>query len=196
MCPATIALVGVAASAAGALGTGISSAESASYQAQVAKNNAQIARQNAQYSAGAGAAQTETEGLKARAASAAVEAGEAANNLDVGSGSPADVLTSERELGALDTATVANRAAETVYGYQTQAAGFQAQSELDQSQVGWDIAGGLLKAGGDVGSNPTADSTLGSLLSPSSSTSASGANLTYTWMQGPLTGGTSLEDLF
>jgi hypothetical protein len=136
--------------AASAILGGVSSAESASYGAQVAKNNALIATQNAGYSAGAGSAQTEQEGLKAAAQLGDVRAAAAANNLNVNSGSPAAVQVGQRELGELDTATVANRAAEAVYGYTSQAEGFQAQSSLLSSEVPYDLVGGALKAGGDV----------------------------------------------
>lgn len=147
MCLATAAVL---ASAAGSVGGGIAAGNAANYQAQVAKNNSTIATQNARYTAAAGSAQVEQQGLKARAQNANVKVGAAANGLDVNSGSALDVETSQRELGALDTATVANRAASAVAGYQDQAENFSAQSKLDSSEAPWDYTGGLLKGFGTV----------------------------------------------
>ena len=115
-------------------------------RAQVAANNATIARQNEAYSAQATSVNTTQEGLKARAADAGVKEAAAANNLDVTSGSPAEVEVSQRELGALDVAQTASRGAQEVYGYGAQAANFEGQEKLESSQVAPDIAGGVLGA--------------------------------------------------
>lgn len=179
MCPGTIALTAAAVSAAGAISGGIAQGNAANYQGQVAANNATIARQNATYSAGAAAATTERAGLKARAQDAGVRSGIAANGLDVNSGSAADVQTSQRELGALDTGTVANNGALQVYGYQTQATGYQAQSTLDKQEAGADVAGGFMKAAGTLLANPTVDSFGSSLLSGAPSLPSN-----YSWMAG------------
>jgi hypothetical protein len=146
MCPGTLAIIAAGTAAAGSLLKGVTSAESASYQAQVARNNATISRQNAAYSAGAAEVDTERAGLEARAHSASVRAALAANNVDVNSGSPADVQASERVKGALDTATVANRGAQKVYGYEGQATSFQSEANLKQSEVIPDLLMGGLGA--------------------------------------------------
>ena len=147
---AFLPLIGLAASAGGTLLGGIASGEAAGYQAQVAKNNAIAERQNAQHAANAGSAQIEQAGLKARAQGADVRAGLAANNVDVNSGSAGDIQTSQREISALDTATVGNRAAEQVYGYETQATSYEAESKLYAAQEPFDIAGGVLGAAGSI----------------------------------------------
>jgi hypothetical protein len=114
---------------------GIANANAAHYQAQVATNNATIAKQNANYSASAASAQIERAGLKARAQLGSVRAGLAASGVDVNSGSAADTQISEREIGQLDTATVANNAALKVYGYQMQGANFTAQRGRRQAML-------------------------------------------------------------
>ena len=152
---AFLPLVAAGLSAGSSLLGGISKAESAGYQGQIASNNALTAARNANYSAAAGSAQTEQAGLKARAELGNVRAGLAANNLNVNTGSAADVQTSQREVGDLDTATVASRAAEAVYGYRVQGSDFRAQAAADRAQIGPDIAGGILSAGGSLaGSAP------------------------------------------
>lgn len=147
---AFLPLLAVGLGAAGSVMGGISQANAASYQAQVARNNAVAARQNAQYAAGATSANITQAGLKDRAQGANLKASIAANNLDVNTGSPSDVETSQREIGALDTANTAMRGANQVYGYETQATSFEAQAKLDQSQVLPDILGGVFKGAGSL----------------------------------------------
>lgn len=168
--------LGAGAAAAGSVLQGVSSANAAHYQAQVANNNAITERQNAQHAAAATSVQTEQAGLKARSQDAGVRASIAANNLDVSTGSPVDVQQSEHELGQLDVAQTASRGAEQVYGYETQAVSDKAQSNLYQSEVAPDIAGGVLKGAG-------------SLLS--GSPSLPGA---YQWMSGGGGDGGSTQD--
>jgi hypothetical protein len=167
--------IALAASAGGSVLSGLSQANAAGYQAQIARNNAQIARQNAAYSAQAGSAQITAAGEKARQQQGNVRAAIAANGIDVSSGSAADVQVSQREIGALDVANVAQRAANTVYGYQTQATDYQAQANLDQSEVAPDIFGGVLKGigslAGGIPSLPNAFSWMGG-----NSTNASGGD--------------------
>lgn len=165
MCPGTLALIAAGTAAAGAIGGGIASANAASYQAKVAQNNAITARQNAGYAAAAGSSQVTQQGLKAAAQEGSLRTGIAASGVDVNSGSAAEVQTSQRVLDSLDTSQVANRAAEQVYGYGTQATSFDAQSKLDKAQVPWDVAGGFLKAAGSLAGNPSVDSSVSSLLS-------------------------------
>ncbi len=155
MCPGTMAMVALGAKVAGDVISGVSKAQSASYQAQVSRNNATIERQNAAYSAGAAAANTEREGLKARAELSGQRAAFAANNMGVNSGSAADVQVGQRMLGGLDTATVASKGARDVYGYQAKAVGYQAQANLKQAEVVPDYIGTALSVVGDVaGASP------------------------------------------
>jgi hypothetical protein len=152
---------------------GISAGNAAAYQATVARQNAVIASQNAQRAAMATSSQTTDAGLKARSQDAMVRAAGAANNLDVNTGSPVDVQTSQREVGALDVANTAERGALATYGYETQASGESAQANLAQSQVIPDYLGGAL--GG-----------VGSLLSASPNLPSN-----YSWMAGGGTQGGS-----
>ena len=174
---AALPFMALAASAGGPLIGGITSALSANYQSQVARNNAQIAGNNANYSASAGAAQTEQAGLRARAVGANTKASLAAQNVDVGTGSAADVQTSQAGLSRLETATVANRAAEQVYGYRTQELSYSAQAKADQAQILPDILGGVLGAAGGAAKAATDIPGVSSLLSGPSSAPAN-----YAWM--------------
>ncbi len=106
--------------------------DAANYQAQVAANNSIIAQQNAAYAAKAGEAQAETQGQKSRNMQGAITAALAANNVDVNSGSAADVRIGQRQAGLLDTENVRQDAALRAYGFKTQATNFQAESGLDK----------------------------------------------------------------
>ena len=174
MCPGTLAIIGLAAGAAGSVLKGVTAAESASYNAQVARNQAIVESQNAQHAAGATAATTEEAGLKARAEGGNVRAAVAANNLDVNTGSPADVQTSQRVIGGFNEAVTANKGAEAVYGYQTQATNEASQAILDQSQVIPDILGGVLGGVGDIAG--------GASNLPGGGGGGSGGPGTYDWM--------------
>ena len=172
---------------AGSVLKGVTAAESASYNAQVARNQAIVESQNAQHAAGATAAATEKTGLEERAAGANARAGLAANNLDVNTGSPATVQEGNRTLGAFDQAVTANRGAEAVYGYQTQATNDQAKAILDQSQVGPDIAGGVLGGVGDIASGA-------SNLPTGGGGGGGGGPGTYDWMMSGQQQGVSADE--
>ena len=136
--PAVYAIAGAAASVAGTVVSAMGAEQSAkaqqqsaAYQAQVAANNATIANQNAEAATKAGATQATTQSLQNRARLGAVVAGEAANNVDVTSGSAVDVQQTQRELGQLDVETTVNNANLQAYGYRSQATGYTAQSGLE-----------------------------------------------------------------
>lgn len=148
---AFLPVLGTLAGVAGAITTGNAQAQAANYQGQVASNNALIARQNAAHAAQSSSVNTEAAGIKAAQQDAGVKAAGAANNLDVSTGSPTVVQEAQHGIGALDVANTANKGAEAVYGYQTQATGFRAQSELDKAQAPGDELAGFLKAGSLIG---------------------------------------------
>ncbi len=183
MCPGTMAVIALGAKVAGDVISGVGKAQSASYQAQVARNNAQIERQNAAYSAGAAAANTERAGLKARAELSAVRAAGAAGNLDVNSGSNANVQVGQRMIGGQDVATVANKGALQVYGYQSKATGYQAEANLKQAEVIPDYVGTALNVVGDVaGGSSSLPSGGGPTASPSLIESSASVPSDYSWM--------------
>ena len=156
---AAAAALGAVVSAYGAISQGQATAAADKYQAQVAANNAIIANQNAEYAIQSGQAKATTQGLQNRAQMGRVVAAEAASGVDVNTGSAADVQTTQREIGNVDTAQVVNNAAITAYGYRTQETNFQANSQLlaaeaPQAAAAGDIAaaGGLLSSAGSLGS--------------------------------------------
>jgi hypothetical protein len=157
-------VAGAAMSAASSISQGNAAAAAAGqnarmseYQAQVARNNQIIANQNAEHEAEVGMEQAGRKSQEGAAVGAKIKAATAANGIDPNSGSAARVAQSQREIAKLDTETVLNNSQQKVYGYRAQAANFGGQAGLDTeqenlqwNQVGSDISGGYLKAGGTL----------------------------------------------
>lgn len=157
---ATISLGSTALSAGvgviGALSNAAAQRKQAEYQAQVARNNALIAEQNARAATATGEAAAQAQSFRSRAAGAAIESGQGASGIDIGSPSLTDVRQSQASTGRLDVENVMQRARLQAYGFGTQATGYQAQAGL------YDMAGSQAQTAGTIGA-------FGSLLSGASS---------------------------
>lgn len=152
-------IAGTGISAVGALEAGQAQAANASYQAQVARNNAQVAQQNAAWTTQSGEAQAAAQGQKSRAAVGSLVAAQGANNIDVNTGSAAEVKTGAQEMANLDTKTTMSNAARSAYGYEVAATSNTAQAGLYSQEAGQASTGGAI-------------SSLGSFLSGISSVGA------------------------
>lgn len=153
------AIAGAAVSAYGSISAGAAKSKADAYQAQVAQNNSTIAQRNAQYSEEAGAAQATEKSLQGAQQLGKIKASQAANGVDVNSGSAADVQASQRQINQLDTENTMQQSVLQAYGYRQQAASYAGQSGLDQAESGQDFeagvlsgAGGLLGSAGSIGS--------------------------------------------
>lgn len=147
------AVLGVASAVVGgvsALEQGAAQQNMLNYQAEVANNNAIIANQNAEHAIQAGQEQAAAKSRQVAAQVGAIKTAQAANNVDVNTGSAADVQASQRETGKLDTETILNNADLTAYGYRANAANFKAQAGLDQTAGSQAMIGGILKGTGSV----------------------------------------------
>lgn len=140
-------VAGLAASALGSVASGRQQAASAKYNSQVATNNAAIVQQNATFAGEEGAANAAIEQQKTRATVGGIKAAQAANGIDVNSGSDVDVRSSAAELGELNAINIRSNAARSAYGQQTQASSDTAQAQLDKQEAGYDSEAGYLKAG-------------------------------------------------
>lgn len=125
--------LGAAISAGGTLLGGLATMSQMNYQAKVAENNAKIAQQNATAAEQAGEQQAAAQSRKEAAQMGAIVASQAANGIDVNTGSAVDVQESQRELGKLDTENVMRNAEMQAYGYRTQSTNYEAQAKADQS---------------------------------------------------------------
>lgn len=129
------------------------------YQAQVARINSQIDLQNRDYALNVGEIQATQEGMKAGQQFGQIRAAEGASNLDVNSGSAADVQRSQKQITAIDLTQIRSNAAKTAYDYDV-------KSVMDTNQASLDVmAGANAKTAGDIGAM---SSILGSVSSVSS----------------------------
>lgn len=151
MCIATAAIIlGVASTGiatAGAIEQGNARADAAAYSAQVARNNAVVAEQDAQYALQAGEADAATSGRRGADRLAAIKTAQAANNLDVNSGSAVDVRAGQAKTNTLDTLTVKNNALLKAYGYRNQGAGYTATAGLQEREGSAARTAGYLSGG-------------------------------------------------
>lgn len=129
------------------IGTGlgtVSNAIAGGYQARVAANNAKLATEDQQNALSAGQTAAEEEKIKTGSMVASEKVAQAANNLDVNSGSPLAVRQSTQKVGDLDAALIQYNAARTAYGYGIQAADNKAQSHLLQLAGAFNTARGSM----------------------------------------------------
>ena len=153
----SFAEIGAAASALGgvvqAFGSiqqGQAQSQAAAYNAQVAQQNAQIQQQNATWAAQSGEEQAAAQEQRTRAQVGAIKAAEAADNIDVNSGSAVDVRSSAAELGELSALNIRSNAAKQAYGYETQSWNAQAQANLDQANAAYAQQAGEIGAASDL----------------------------------------------
>lgn len=146
----TLAEVGSVASgvvgAVGAIASANAQSAAAKYNAEVAQQNAKIAQQNAAWAGQAGEQQAAVEQQKTRARVGAIVSSEAANNIDVNSGSAVDVRSSASELGELSALTIRSNAAKEAYGDVTQSWSQQAQANLDKQNAAAAESAGMIGA--------------------------------------------------
>lgn len=151
---ATIGLLGSLASGAigggSAIMGGIAKSQSESYQSQVAYNNAIIAERQATAAKEAGDAQAFGNDLKTANTMGQQKVTQAANGLDVNTGSAVDVRTSTEQLGRLDTLTILHNASKAAMGADFQAANFRSEGAARQASSDNAITAGFLSAAGSV----------------------------------------------
>jgi len=128
-------------SAAGSLLGGISGFQQSRYAADQAEINANLARTTGQR-------EEEASKLKYGALGAEQKAAQAANGIDVDSGSAVAVRDSTAAVGALDAAMIHYKAARSAFGY-------EAQAKLDRAAAIGSLVKGTLGAGNSLlgGSN-------------------------------------------
>lgn len=139
MDPASLSLIGTVVggitSFVGQMSSASAAASQANYQAQVARNNQVIADQNSRYAAAAGEGRAQSQSFKNRAVAGAIEAGQGASGIDLGSPTLEDVRTSAATVGRLDTATIAQEAQLQSRGYSQQGVNYGAQAGLYDMQA-------------------------------------------------------------
>lgn len=112
----------------------------ADYQATVAKNNADIARMAGARVVQAGEVKADTTSLATAGKVSKIKANQAANGIDVNTGSAVDVRSDAVASGQTDAETALSDAKLANWGYRTQAGTYEAQAGLDTAQGGLDRA--------------------------------------------------------
>lgn len=134
----TVAAVSIGSSIAGGILGAFGSEKKADaeaqadmYKAQVARNNAIIAERKAGQTREAGGIEAENNDLKTKSKIAEATVVQAANGLDVNTGTNVDVRNSMADLGRLDTLTIISNAAKKAQDFEVQAMNFNAEGQLD-----------------------------------------------------------------
>ena len=116
-------------------------------QANLADTNAQIAELGAQSALAQGAKEEQRSRLQTTALKKSQRVALAANGVDLGQGSAAELLTSTDLMGDIDANTIKANAVRSAWGYRTQATNYQNQALMDRAS-----AGGISPVGGAVSS--------------------------------------------
>lgn len=134
---AALAKIAMATQAAGAATSAVGSYYSAkgqksalNFKAGIADLNARVAEQNAQQSFEQGQQQIAAQTLKAGQLKGAQRAALAANGVDLGVGSAAEILDSTDMMKDVDLDTMRASVAKAAWGHRTQATGFQNEALL------------------------------------------------------------------
>jgi hypothetical protein len=135
-----LAVAGTAMQAIGQVRQGQAAKAAADYNAQVANNNAIVAEQQAQ-------SQAMVQGRRATMQNGGLLANMAANGVDVGEGSPLDILSQSAANAEMDRQNI-------IYNGRVKAQSLRNQAQLDTfqgetaQQNGWMSAAGTLLSGG------------------------------------------------
>lgn len=152
-------LFGGLLSAFGAEKSGQAQQQMYNYQAAVAQINSSTDKQNMEYSLYQGEEQAEKFGIQAGQRQAAIRTAYSAGNIDVNSGSAAQVQGSQKTLTGIDTAQIRENAAKTAYDYDV-------RSVMDTNQATLDVmAGQNAKIAGDINATASILGTAGSVSS-------------------------------
>jgi len=147
--------VSAAGSAKGAGKQGAAQAQAAMYNAQVARNNATIDNWAADYTGKVGFIQAADQSTKGAVTGAKVKTAQAANGIDVNTGSAVDVQVGQREIGQKDATTVLRDAQLKAYGYRVAANNENSKADLDTMGASADQQAASASAQGSILSGAT-----------------------------------------
>lgn len=158
------AVMGAMGAAAGAR----AQAAQANYQAAIARFNQKIALQNRDYQLAKGETEAQLYGRQAEQRMAQIRARIGASGVDIGSGSPQDVLTSQQLVTDTDMRQIRANAARAAYGEEIKGVEAGAQADMYtqaskniQSAAPWAVAGSLLSGVASVSSKWLQGSQMG-----------------------------------
>lgn len=120
------------------------------YQQQVANNNAILAEQNATDAYRRGALEEEKHRATVRRAIGSQRAALAANGLDLGTGTPVDLVTESAKFGEMDALTIRANAAREAWGFQSSAEQYRADGRAARASGNNAANGTLLTTGASL----------------------------------------------
>ncbi len=127
-----LGMAGSAVSAYGQVQQAKANEQANLFNANVAAQNAEIATQKQLWTGELGDQDAGISQMKTAAKVGATKANQGASGVEVGTGSNAQVIDSERQVGMLDALTIRSNAARAAYGYATEAHSFKAQEAMDR----------------------------------------------------------------
>lgn len=159
-----LAAVSIAASAGsavmGAIGAaqqGKAAAQQAQYQAAIARFNQQVALQNRDYAYAKGETEAQIFGRREAQRMGQIRARIGASGVDIGGGSPQDVISSQQLLTRTDMAQIRANAARAAYGEEikgveasAQASMYSAAAKNIEGAIPFQVAGSLLSGAASV----------------------------------------------
>lgn len=148
--PIALSAVGTAANVGGKLKGGQSTNQADLYKAQVAENNAIAYDQMATRVVQGGEVASDVAGLRTAAAVGDTKAKQAANGVDVNTGSAVDVRAGVAQAGRINQMTTLSNAQLQGYGYRVKAAQERAQAQLYRSEGAGATQGAGLDAAGSI----------------------------------------------
>jgi hypothetical protein len=152
-------LAGGILGAVGAEKTAAAQQQMYNYQAGIAQINSRIDLHNADYARNVGEIQARDYGIKAAQELGNIRSAQSASNIDVNSGSSADVRASQRTVAQMDLTQIRSNAAKTAYD-------FDVKSTMDLNQSTLDImAGQNAKQAGDINAMSSIIGSVGSVSS-------------------------------
>lgn len=129
-----LSAVGGVVSAFGQMEQGKASQQSALYQAAVAKNNKIVAERAAEAEKMQGLIESEQNDLKVRGVAGAQKAAQAANGIDVNTGTALAIRKGTVEMGTYDSEMIRANAGKKAYNYLVQAQNFESEAQFKTMQ--------------------------------------------------------------
>jgi hypothetical protein len=120
---------GAVANAYGSYRSSKAQQASLDYQSSVAENNAKTAQTQATFALNDGQTEAQTQDLKSAQMLGAQRAALAANNVDLGSGSANNILTTTKFMANRDHAQITDNAMRRAWGYEVQAADYSSNAK-------------------------------------------------------------------
>lgn len=154
--PGALSLGGAGAKAAGQIKGGQAASKADYYRAAIADRNAELQDQAADRVVQAGMVASDATGLKSAQTVGKIKVAQAANNVDVNTGSAVDVRAAAAKTGKLDQETVLSNTQLQGYGYRVRGASERANAMLLRAEAEDKKTGGAAAGVGTIAQSASA----------------------------------------